>query len=107
MFGLRHSGLQGQKVTTAVTWIHQNLGLETDSQTKFKSLNYSDDIGGAEETYIRALQSFKVLGELLADLGLKESSQKAHPPSTKCCSSVWNLIQLYVYASRSGEAVRG
>ena len=28
MFGLTHSGLQGQKVTTAVTWIHQRLGLD-------------------------------------------------------------------------------
>ena len=82
MFGLRHSGLQGQKVTTAVTWVHRNLGLETDSQAKFNSLNYSDDIGGAEKTYSRALESFKALGDLLADLGLKESSMKAHPPST-------------------------
>ena len=28
MFGLRNSGLQGQKVTDAVTWVHRNLGLE-------------------------------------------------------------------------------
>ena len=28
MFGLRHSGLQGQKVSDAVSWIHRNLGLE-------------------------------------------------------------------------------
>ena len=82
MFGLRHSGLQGQKVTTAVTWVHRNLGLETESQTKFKSLNYSDDIGGGEHSYERSLQSFRALGDLLVDLGLKESSSKAHPPST-------------------------
>ena len=28
MFGLRHSGYQGQKVSDAVAWIHRNLGLE-------------------------------------------------------------------------------
>ena len=28
MFGLRHSGLNGQRVTDAVSWIHRNLGLE-------------------------------------------------------------------------------
>ena len=28
MFGLRHSGLQGQKVSSAVSWIHRNKGLE-------------------------------------------------------------------------------
>ena len=28
MFGLRHSGLQGQKVTDALAWIHRNSGLE-------------------------------------------------------------------------------
>ena len=82
MFGLRHAGLQGQKVTTAVTWIHRNLGLDTDIEEKFNSLNYSDDIGGCEKSYDRALQSFIALGELFTDLGLKESTSKAHPPST-------------------------
>ena len=28
MFGLRHSGLQGQKLTDAVCWIHRNMGLD-------------------------------------------------------------------------------
>ena len=82
MFGLRHAGLQGQKVTTAVTWTHRRLGLETDDQTLFNSLNYSDDIGGCETTLDRATQSFDALGSLLCDLGLEESTSKAHPPST-------------------------
>ena len=82
MFGLRHSGLQGQKVTSAVTWIHRRLGLETDIQNLFNSLNYSDDIGGCEKSLERATQSFVALGELLTELGLKESKAKAHPPST-------------------------
>ena len=82
MFGLRHSGLQGQKVTSAVTWIHQRLGLDTNSQKMFRSLNYSDDIGGCEKTKSRATESFDALSELFKDLGLAESSSKAHPPST-------------------------
>ena len=82
MFGLRHAGLQGQRVTTAVTWVHRRLGLETDAESLYNSLNYSDDIGGAEESFERALQSFEALGFLLRDLGLDESTSKAHPPST-------------------------
>ena len=82
MFGLRHAGLQGQKVTTAVTWVHQRLGLESAIQELYNSLNYSDDIGGCESSWERANEAFEKLGALLADLGLKESSSKAHPPST-------------------------
>ena len=83
MFGLRNSGYQGQRVTNAVTWIHQRLGLETDLEEKFSSINYSDDIGGAETTEERAGASFLALSDLLLDLGLEESIDKAHPPSTK------------------------
>ena len=82
MFGLRHAGLQGQKVTTAVTWIHRRLGLETSIEEMFNSLNYSDDIGGCEKSLSRATESFTALGLLLTDLGLVESVSKAHPPST-------------------------
>ena len=82
MFGLRHAGLQGQRVTTAVTWAHRRLGLETDDQQMYNSLNYSDDIGGGEQTLERATVSFNALGDLLIDLGLDESKSKAHPPST-------------------------
>ena len=82
MFGLRHSGLQGQKVTTAITWAHRRLGLDTDEQELFNSLNYSDDIGGVETTQARATQSFEALSRLFIDLGLTESKSKAHPPST-------------------------
>ena len=82
MFGLRHAGLQGQKVTRAVTWIHQRLGLDTREARMYNSLNYSDDIGGCEGTLERAEEAFKALGNLFKDLGLRESSSKAHPPST-------------------------
>ena len=82
MFGLRHAGLQGQKVTTAVTWVHRRLGLETEVQKPYNSLNYCDDIGGCESTLERAKEAFIALELLLVDLGLIESKSKAHPPST-------------------------
>ena len=81
MFGLRHAGLQGQRVTTAITWIHRRLGIETDDQQMYNSLNYSDDIGGCEMSLERATMSFNALGSLFTDLGLDESTSKAHPPS--------------------------
>ena len=83
MFGLTHSGLQGQKVTRAVTWIHRNLGLASSSNTPYTSLNYSDDIGGVEVTMEKATESFEKLGDLFGELGLDESVSKAHSPSTK------------------------
>ena len=82
MFGIRHAGLQGQRITTAVSWRHQRMGLETDLEQPFNSINYSDDIGGAEKTMDRALLSFHALADLFKDLGLDESTKKAHAPST-------------------------
>ena len=130
MFGLRHSGLLGQKVTDAVSWIHRNLGLEylpqsalpvsgenqtqsgvssststpnhpaiysvpearnsaiiptpvPEKQNPFYSINYSDDLGGAESTLHRATASFIAMGDLFRDLGLEESEDKACAPATK------------------------
>ena len=82
MFGLQNSGYQGQRLTTAVCWAHRRLGLETDSEAMYNSLNYCDDFGGAEETEVRALQSSEAMAFLLEDLGLIESKDKYHPPST-------------------------
>ena len=39
MFGLRHSGFQGQRVTSAITWIHNKSGLETRNEL-YNSINY-------------------------------------------------------------------
>ena len=79
-FGLRHSGLQGQRVTDAVSWILRRLGLET-SEDFFQVCNYVDDLGGVEESLARALEAFEALGKLLADLGLQESKKKAVSPT--------------------------
>ena len=82
-FGLRHSGLQGQKLTSAVSWVHGQSGLETAEVKLYNCLNYSDDLGGVERLFERSLESFLKLGLLLEDLGLKESLKKAVAPSQK------------------------
>ena len=82
-FGLRHSGLQGQKITDALAWIHRRVGLERDEEKQYNVVNYSDDLGGCESSLSRATKSFDDLRVLMKDLGLEESSKKAEPPSTK------------------------
>ena len=82
MFGLRHSGYQGQRITNAVTWVHRDLGKQLEGEKPYNSLNYSDDIAGVESVKVRALSSSNALASLLKDLGLKESEKKYHPPST-------------------------
>ena len=83
MFGLRHSGLQGQRITDALSWVHRRLGLETQEEAMYHCINYCDDLGGAEKTKARADQSFTKLGNLLVELGLAESEDKARSPSTQ------------------------
>ena len=90
MFGLRHSGLQGQRITDALSWIHRRLGLESDGEVMFNCINYCDDLGGAESTKSRADLSFTKLLGLLEDLGLAESVEKAVPP---CTSMVYLGVQ--------------
>ena len=82
MFGLRHSGLQGQRITDALSWIHRRLGLDTKEESLFNCINYCDDLGGAESTRPKADDSFSKLGLLLTELGLAESVDKARAPST-------------------------
>ena len=81
-FGLRHSGLNGQRVTDAVTWIHTRLGLETTEEKPYNVVNYVDDLGGVESEQPRASASFKTMGWHLDDLGLAESTKKAEEPTT-------------------------
>ena len=80
MFGLRLSGLQGQRLTDAVSWIHRGAGRDK-YDIPYNVVNYSDDLGGVESEKIRAAQSFKDMGALLCELGLKESKSKQRPPS--------------------------
>ena len=82
-FGLRHSGLQGQKMTDGVSWIHRRKGLETEAEQMFNSCNYSDDFGGVEGDKKRAIESFEHLKWLLNDLGLQEATKKAEAPKTQ------------------------
>ena len=81
-FGLRHSGLSGQRVTDAVTWILRGLGLNTDEEKPYNVENYVDDMGGVEATLERAKAAYEALGLLLTDLGLVESLEKAEAPTT-------------------------
>ena len=82
-FGLRHSGLQGQKVTDAVAWILRGLGRDSAESLPYQVCNYVDDLGGVEASLARARAAFDALGWLLSDLGLGESQKKAEPPTTK------------------------
>ena len=83
-FGLRHSGLQGQKVTDAVSWTLRRLGQESDGEgSPFQVCNYVDDIGGVEPNKERAVVAYNKLSWLLSDLGLGESLKKAEPPTTR------------------------
>ena len=83
MFGLRHSGLQGQRLTDALSWIHRQLGLDSTLAAKYNCINYCDDLGGAESSKSRADESFQKLVELLEELGLQEAKDKASSPSTE------------------------
>jgi hypothetical protein len=82
MFGLRNSGYNAQRISEAIAWVHQRLGLETDLEVLYNSMVYVDDFGGCEETELRALQSSQALHGLLKDLGLEESLKKEYKPST-------------------------
>ena len=82
-FGLRHSGLQGQKLTDALSWIHRRLGLESVGEELFNVVNYSDDLGGCETELSRAEESFTKLKQLMDDLGLEESVKKAEAPANQ------------------------
>ena len=81
VWGCRHAGYAGQWLTSAVSFIHANLGYERTLQL-FNVLNYADDFAGAEAEKSRAQLSFDLLGQLLLDIGLSESKSKACPPTT-------------------------
>ena len=82
VWGCRHAGYFGQWVTSAVSFIHSNLGLEESGEC-YNLLNYADDFAGAESSFEKASNSFNTLGRLLLELGLIESTSKAISPSTE------------------------
>ena len=79
--GCRHAGLNGQRVSSAILFIFKKLGCSTDLYGEFSAMVYMDDFAGCE-VGSRALVAFDALGALLAELGIQESTEKAHPPST-------------------------
>ena len=81
MFGLRHSGLAGQQVTSAINWRHRQDGKLLFGE-EYNTLNYSDDLAGVENE-AKACIAFTRMGELLQILGLKEAIDKASPPTTQ------------------------
>ena len=104
VWGTRHAGMNGQRVTNAVSTIHRSLGLSnycnhkskgcdpncthltdstlTDSSNcdPFNTLNYSDDFAGVQGSLERATLSFNTMGTLLSELGLTEAIDKAVSP---------------------------
>ena len=73
--GLRMAAMACQRTTNAVSSICAHAG--------FDVLNYLDDFIGVESNLVRAEESFSHLEQLLADLGLVESQDKAEPPATQ------------------------
>ena len=80
VWGTRHAGYAGQWLTSAVSFIHAQSGLDLISCIFF-CLNYADDFCGCELEFSRSGLSFIKLGQLLSDIGLSESKAKACPPS--------------------------
>ena len=80
VWGCRHAGMSGQRVASAILYILKKLGIELTEEA-FNAIVYMDDFAGCE-LGTRAQLAFDTLGKLLADLGVRESLEKACPPST-------------------------
>lgn len=80
IWGCRHAGYNGQRVAMAILFILKNMG-EVLTGSKFNAVVYMDDFAGCEEGP-KAQLAFDTLGKLLADLGVRESHDKASSPST-------------------------
>ena len=76
MFGLRHSGLQGQKVTNAVAWIHRNKGLEyiipSDQGLNTSSINTTTKV-------VHPVMATDPSSQQPSDTGTSMSTQSIHP----------------------------
>ena len=82
VWGCRHAGLNGQRVSNAVSQIHRSFSLKS-WKTSFNILNYSDDYAGAEQFHAAATESFTALSFILSELGLTEAEDKAVAPTTE------------------------
>ena len=71
--GLTSSCYIAQRVSSMITYIMQQRG--------YSSVNYIDDLGGAETPH-KAMQAFNELGEILKEIGILESESKAASPAT-------------------------
>ena len=81
VWGCRHAGYNGQRVSSAVLHIFKNIG-SVKYMEPYNAMVYIDDFAGAE-THERAWPAFNDMGDLLLNLGIKESIKKALSPSTK------------------------
>ena len=70
--GSRSSCMYCQWTTDVITYIYNNKG--------FQDVNYLDDLGGAEEPH-RSRIAFETLGQVISDMGIRESLKKAVPPA--------------------------
>ena len=71
--GARSACFCCQSTTDVITYIFFKHG--------FDDVNYLDDIGGAEKEEM-AQVAFDTLGNIMDSIGIRESKQKASPPST-------------------------
>lgn len=67
VWGCRHAGYSGQRVSSAVLWIFKNLGVQ-QCGSEFNSLVYMDNFAGAEVGE-KASLAFVSMENLLRDLG--------------------------------------
>ena len=81
VWGCRHAGYNGQRISSAVLKILNDIGSQKFGEP-YNSMVYMDDFAGAE-IGDRASSAFNDLGNLLKELGIVESDKKASPPSTK------------------------
>ena len=104
VWGCRHAGMNGQRVSSLIAAIHRSLGYQLQCNHRvfgcksdcvhvsspdearsvctdpFNCLNYSDDFAGAEIKLIRSTLSFNALGSLLEELNVDESTDKQVSP---------------------------
>ena len=102
IWGCRHAGMNGQRVTNLVSAIHRSLGLASSCLhrergcnsnclhlsdsfdiivNEFNTLNYQDDFARCQESLDKCKLAFNTMGTLFEVLGLSESSDKSVSPT--------------------------